>query len=293
MGAVGESPGEPTGGIEAAAQAESSKREAGQLYTIAKAVLRPVFWFAWRINATGLENVPREGPAIMCPNHISFIDSLFLPAVLDRRITYVGKAEYLDSWKTKYLFPALGMIPIDRTGGDAAQAALDAAARVLGRGELFGIYPEGTRSRDGRLHKGHTGAARLALRTGAPLIPVGFVGTDRIQPADKPMPRLFLTAQVNIGRPIDVSRYRDRVNDRLVLRQLTDEVVYEIRELSGQEYVDTYATKQPDIPRETTVVSAVHPDGADADGNGADGGNGSDGASVEPRSSADVLRSGT
>jgi len=257
---------------------EAPQREAGQLYTVAKAVLRPIFWFAWRIIGEGTDNVPERGPAIMCPNHVSFIDSLFVPSVLPRRITYVGKAEYLDSWKTKYLLPALGMIPIDRTGGDAASAALDAAARILERGELFGIYPEGTRSRDGKLHRGHTGAARLALRTGAPLVPVGMVGTDRIQPCDAKMPRLFETAVVRIGKPIDVSRYADRANDRLLLRQITDEVMYEIRDLSGQEYVDTYATKTPDIPRETTKVSS----------------NGSEGERAEPerRSSAELLRSG-
>jgi 1-acyl-sn-glycerol-3-phosphate acyltransferase len=230
---------EATGG-----DSDASKRDAGQLYTIARAVLSPVFKFLWRIEVEGLEHVPSDGPAVLCPNHISFIDSLFLPAVLPRRITYVGKAEYLDSWKTKHLLPALGMIPIDRAGGDAAKAALDAASRVLQRGELFGIYPEGTRSRDGRLHKGHTGAARLALRNGCPIVPVGIVGTDRIQPADTAVPRPFMRAVVRFARPIDVSRYIGREGDHMLLRQLTDEVMYEIRELTGQEYVDNYATKR-------------------------------------------------
>src|SRR6476661_2662028 len=120
--------------------------------------------FGWRVHVEGLDNVPPDGPAILCPNHTSFIDSVFVPLVLPRRITYVGKAEYLDDWKTKVLFPAMGMIPIDRSGGDASQRALDASARVLESGELFGIYPEGTRSRSGMLHKGHTGVARLAVR---------------------------------------------------------------------------------------------------------------------------------
>src|SRR3954451_23876636 len=124
------------------------------LYGVAKAVMTPVFGFCWRIKVEGLEHLPADGPAILCPNHTSVIDSFILPAVLPRRITYVGKAEYMDSWKTKHLFPALGMIPIDRKGGDSATAALDAAAGILERGELFGIYPEGTRSRDQQLHKG-------------------------------------------------------------------------------------------------------------------------------------------
>ncbi len=252
------------------------EREAGQLYSVAKAVLTPIFAFAWRIRVEGIEHVPAEGPAVLCPNHISFIDSLFLPSVLPRRITYVGKAEYLDSWRTRHLLPALGMIPIDRSGGDAAQAALDAASRILGRGELFGIYPEGTRSRDGLLHKGHTGAARLALRNRCPIIPVGIVGSDLIQPANRKVPRVFLPVDIRIGRPIDLTRYHERSQDRLVLRQITDEVMYEIRELSGQEYVDTYATRKPEsIPRETVQVIS----GEETGGNG----------SAPRRSSAEVL----
>jgi 1-acyl-sn-glycerol-3-phosphate acyltransferase len=246
-----------------------AEREYGKLYPVARAIVRPTMRALWRINVTGLHHVPESGPAIFCPNHISFIDSLVLPCVLSRQISYVGKAEYMDSWKTKYLFPAIGMIPIDRGGGSASQRALDTAARVLDRGELFGIYPEGTRSRDGKLHRGHTGPARLALRTGAPIIPVGLKGTDRMQPAGAPLPRPFISCQVNIGAPIDVTRYADRADDRLVLRQLIDEVMFEIRKLSGQEYVDTYANKKADATGEATepavptpmVVSEPSPDG--------------------------------
>jgi 1-acyl-sn-glycerol-3-phosphate acyltransferase len=226
----------------------------------------------------------------LCPNHVSFIDSLFVPAVLDRRVTYVGKAEYLDSWKTRKLLPALGMIPIDRKGGNAAQDALDAAARILDRGELFGIYPEGTRSRDGRLHKGHTGAARLALRTGAPIVPVGLVGTREIQPPEATMPKLFREASVRFARPIRVDHYRDGVNDKLALRQITDEVMYEIRAMTGQEYVDTYATKKPqDLPQPTAVVQSGEPAGA-ANGDHGNGDHGNGQRKPAPRrSSADVL----
>jgi 1-acyl-sn-glycerol-3-phosphate acyltransferase len=224
------------------------EREYGWLYPVARPVLLPVFRFAWRIRVEGREHLPTEGPAILCPNHTSVIDSFLLPAVLPRRITFVGKAEYLDSWKTRHLFPALGMIPIDRRGGDAAQRALDVAAEVLLRGELFGIYPEGTRSRDGILRRGRTGAARLALRTGAPLVPVGIVGTREIQPPGGRVPRPFRACAIRLGRPLAPGHYRDRGDDRMVLRQMTDELMFEIRSLSGQEYVDEYhgARKEPD-----------------------------------------------
>ena len=219
------------------------EREAGQLQTVARLVLTPPFRFCWRVTTEGLDNVPVTGPAILAPNHISVLDSFFVPLAVGRRLTYVGKAEYMDSWKTKFVFPAIGMIPIDRSGGDASKRALDAAASVLDAGELFGIYPEGTRARDGKLHKGHTGVARLALRTGAPIIPVGVIGSDLVQPPDARFPKPFRRVHIRFGRPIDVGRYAARSSDRLVLRQLTDEVMYEIRNLSGQEYVDSYAGK--------------------------------------------------
>jgi 1-acyl-sn-glycerol-3-phosphate acyltransferase len=235
----------------------SGRREFGWLYPVARAVLLPLFRFGWRIRVLGVDNLPAQGGAILCPNHTSVIDSFLLPSVLPRRITFVGKAEYLDDWKTRHLFPALGMIPIDRSGGDTATRALDAAAGVLEHGELFGIYPEGTRSRDGKLRKGHTGPARLALRTRSPLVPVGLIGTRDIQPPGASVPQLFRACEVRIGRPIDPVRYCDRPDDRLVLRELTDELMYEIRELSGQEYVDEYATRKPDaLPSQPVAVVA-------------------------------------
>mgnify|MGYP006197652597 CR=1 FL=1 len=236
---------------------EGTRRQYGWLYPAARAVLKPTFETLWRITVTGQENVPKSGPAIVCPNHTSVIDSVLLPAVLPRRITFVGKAEYLDSWKTRHLFPALGMIPIDRSGGDAAQRALDVAAGILEDGELFGIYPEGTRSRDGVLHKGRTGAARLALRTGAPLLPVGIRGTRDIQPPGASMPRPFRHCEFHIGRPLDPARYRDRADDRMVLRQITDEVMYEIRQLSGQEYRDEYAGSGKRRAKAIAIVAAT------------------------------------
>lgn len=213
---------------------------------------------------------------MMCPNHLAAIDSFFLPVVLPRGIQYVGKAEYLDDWKTSKLFPALGMIPIDRRGGDHATAALDAARQVLNRGGLFGIYPEGTRSRSGKLHKGHTGAARLAIETGSPIIPVGLVGTLDVQPPDKSMPNFFRPVTINIGKPVDVTRYRHRVGDRAVYREVIDEVMYEIQALCGQEYEHTYAgAKKVVITAEVTesgteidVRESVTPEGAILAGRG-------------------------
>jgi 1-acyl-sn-glycerol-3-phosphate acyltransferase len=243
-------------------------REAGSLQTAARAVLTPTFRFFWRITTEGLENVPATGGAIIAPNHVSVLDSFFVPIVLSRRMTYVGKAEYMDDWKTKYIFPAIGMIPIDRSGGDSSQRALNASARVLEAGELFGIYPEGTRARDGKLHKGHTGVARLALRTNSPIVPVGIIGSDLVQPPDAKMPHPFRRVHIRFGRPISVDKYVDRADDRLVLRQVTDEVMYEIRNLSGQEYVDSYATKPskperlaPVVPIPERPAAGVRPEG--------------------------------
>ena len=235
---------------------EHDQREYGQLYTVAKRILTPLFRFGWRVKVSGLENVPSHGPAILCPNHTSVIDSFMMPLVLPRRITFVGKAEYMDDWKTKFIFPAMGMIPIDRGGGKAAVRALNTAARVLERGELFGIYPEGTRSRDGKLHKGHTGAARLSLRTRAPIIPVGMRGTRDIQPPDAKFPKPFKVCSISFGTPVDPGRYSDH-EDRLVLRQMTDEVMFSIREMSGQEYIDVYATKKAEgLPTEVVHIAA-------------------------------------
>ncbi len=141
---------------------------AGKLQDVMRAVGGPIHRVLWKIDVEGLHRLPPSGGAILCPNHISFLDSAFLMLAVPRRISFVGKAEYMDSWKTKFLFPAMGMIPIDRSGGRSSDAALQAASSALARGHLFGIFPEGTRSRDGHLHKGHTGAARLALDDGLP-----------------------------------------------------------------------------------------------------------------------------
>lgn len=239
-------------------------REVGQLYDKAIAVLGPLFRTTWKIKITGQEHIPADGGAIICPNHTSVLDSFFLPVCLPRRITYVGKAEYMDDWKTRKLFPALGMIPIDRSGGNASERALNTAQKLIEDGELFGIYPEGTRSRDGVLYRGHTGPARLALRTGAPIVPVGIRGARDVMPPDAKFPKLFKPVEVRFGRPVDPARYSNRDSDHLVLRQIIDEVMYEIRELSGQDYVNEYATRKAErLPSEqASIPSAERPPGS-------------------------------
>jgi 1-acyl-sn-glycerol-3-phosphate acyltransferase len=219
---------------------------AGDAQRRARRLLAPVANWIWNIELAGFERLPADGPAILCPNHISFIDSALLMLSVPRNISFVGKAEYMESWKTRYLFPVMGMIPIDRSGGTKAAVALEAAADVLRRGELFGIYPEGTRSRDEKLHKGRTGAARLALEVGAPIYPVGIIGTDRIQPPDAAVPRLFGSCSIAVGRPIRPDRYLAMAERQRAYRAMTDEVMFEISELSGQEYVDRYAGKDDD-----------------------------------------------
>ena len=200
----------------------------------------------WRFDLQGFDQLPETGPAILCSNHVSFLDSAFLIIQAPRNISFVGKSEYLDSWKTRRLFPALGMIPIDREGGEKAHAALNAAENVLKRGELFGIFPEGTRSRDGMLYKGKTGAARLAIKIDCPIFPVGIVGTREIQPPDAKVPRIGGRVSITIGKPISPARYVQRSDDHLVLREMTDEVMFEIQSITGQQYRNVYAGKRQD-----------------------------------------------
>lgn len=203
---------------------------------------------AFRPWVEGLENIPAEGPAILASNHLSFSDSFFLPAVLDRKVTFIAKAEYFTTpgvkgRMTAAFFKGVGQLPVDRSGGrGAGEAAIKSGVDVIERGELFGIYPEGTRSPDGRLYRGKPGdLARVALATGAPVIPVAMIDTEKIQPPGKVMPKLMRPG-IRIGRPLDFSRYNGMEHDRFVLRAVTDEVMYEIMKLSGQEYVDIYAT---------------------------------------------------
>jgi 1-acyl-sn-glycerol-3-phosphate acyltransferase len=228
---------------------------AGKAQQRVRRILRPITKKVWKFDLEGFDRLPAEGPAILCSNHVSFLDSAFLMLHVPRNISFVGKAEYMDSWKTKYLFPLMGMIPIDRSGGSKSQAALDTAEAVLRRGELFGIFPEGTRSRDGILHKGRTGAARLAFKIGCPIYPVGIIGTREIQPPDAKVPKLHGSVTIKIGRPINLERYRNRTDVHMVLRQITDELMFEIRDLTGQDYCNVYAGKTADT--EPTVVAKV------------------------------------
>ena len=233
------------------------------LYWVIKAILTPILRVLFRVRVEGREHLPAHGPVILANNHNSFLDSIFLPLVVRRRVTFVAKAEYFDSWKTRWFFNGVGQIPIRREGGSASERALASALDVLRDGGVFGIYPEGTRSRDGKLHKGHTGVARLTLRSGAPIVPVGLVGTRDCQPPDRTMPKFFVPITIRFGRPLDFSRYAGREDDRLVLRQITDEVMFELRELSGQEYEDTYATKKAeDLPSEPVTLTTLRPEAA-------------------------------
>jgi 1-acyl-sn-glycerol-3-phosphate acyltransferase len=219
------------------------------LYWVIKVVMTPVLRVTYRVRIEGREHLPKRGPVILAANHRSFLDSIFLPLVVGRRVTFVAKAEYFDDRKTAWFFRGVGQIPIRRSGGSASEGALDAAAEVLEGGGVFGIYPEGTRTRDGYTHRGHTGVARLARRTGATIVPVGLVGTDDCQPTDRKLPRVFRDVAVRFGPPISPERYAAS-DDGLALRQMTDEVMFEIVQLCGcYEYRDTYATKQAeDLP---------------------------------------------
>jgi 1-acyl-sn-glycerol-3-phosphate acyltransferase len=204
-------------------------------YWITKMILTPLLRLGFRVSSDGRHHVPRRGPAILASNHNSFMDSLFLPLVLHRRITYVAKAEYFDHWKTAWFFKASGQIPIRRGPGSAWRRAIESAAEVLAEGHLFGIYPEGTRSKDGKLHRGHTGIARLALQTGAPVVPIGFVGTDKALPIGRKFPTLFTRVEVRFGPPMRFEVGPDET-ERMALRRITDEVMRAIQSLSGQEY---------------------------------------------------------
>ena len=195
----------------------------------------------------GRANVPSEGGVIVAANHVSFFDSVVLLQEVRRRAYFIGKAEYLDSWTTKHLFPAMGLIPIDREQARKAMAALDVAAGVLRRGDVLGIYPEGSRSRDGLLHRGHTGVAQLALTTGAPIVPVGIVGTETIQPVGARVPRPFKRATVRFGAPLDPASYGGSPRRRRQL--LTDDLMEAIRRLSRQPVSDDFGSPEPPLIR--------------------------------------------
>jgi 1-acyl-sn-glycerol-3-phosphate acyltransferase len=207
--------------------------------------LGPLLAILGRPKIEGLEYVPQSGPAILASNHLAVMDSFYLPLVVRRRITFLAKSEYFTGkgfkgWWSRWFFTAVGQVPIDRSSADAAQAALDTAQRVLGEGKLLGMYPEGTRSPDGRLYKGKTGLARLALETGVPVIPVAMIGTNKVNPPGTSMLR-FGKVTVRFGKPMDFSRFDGLAGNRFIERAVIDEVIYELMGLSDQEYVDIYA----------------------------------------------------
>jgi 1-acyl-sn-glycerol-3-phosphate acyltransferase len=218
----------------------------GVFYWVVKAILYPFLRLVFRPWAEGTDNVPREGPAIIASNHLSFSDHFFGPLLLPRKVVYLAKAEYftgrgLKGLVSKAFFRGMGQIPVDRTGGEASERALHTGLRVLAQGNLLGIYPEGTRTPDGRLYRGKTGVARLALEARAPVIPCAMLGTYDLQPPGTMLPRLRFRPGARFGKPLDFSRYYGMESNRLVLRAVTDEIMYALMDLSGQEYVDIYA----------------------------------------------------
>jgi 1-acyl-sn-glycerol-3-phosphate acyltransferase len=210
-------------------------------------VLGPILRLIFRPQVEGRDNVPRTGAAIIASNHLSFSDSIFMPLMVRRKVTFIAKAEYftgvgVKGYLTKMFFLGTGTIPVDRSGGQAAQAAMDTGLRILRDGGLFGIYPEGTRSPDGRLYRGKTGVARLALESGAVVVPVAMLNSDVVQPPGRIVPRL-MRVRIRFGEPLNFSRYAGQAGDRFVERAVTDEIMYELMDLSGREYVDVYAAK--------------------------------------------------
>ena len=219
-------------------------------------LLGPILRLIYRPRARGLQNLPETGPFILASNHVSFVDSLFIPLVCPRDVVFLGKADYFDKARTAWFFRAANVIPVRREGGSASEAAIRAGIRALRDGHVAGIYPEGTRSPDGRLYRGKTGVARMALEGQVPVVPVAVHGTDEIMPLDAKAPRLRGRPTVTFGKPLYFDRYFDRSRDRFVLRSVTDEIMYEIMMLSGQEYVDEYASKvKKQLTEEPTSVA--------------------------------------
>jgi 1-acyl-sn-glycerol-3-phosphate acyltransferase len=231
-------------------------------YWLVKAVLAPILRVLFRPYITGVENLPAEGGAILAGNHTTFLDNFMIPLVVPRRVTFLAKSDYftrrgLKGKLQKSFFSGVGMIPLDRSGGKASEAALGTGLQVLEDGELMGLYPEGTRSPDGRLYRGKTGVARMALEAGVPVIPVGLIGMFALQPAGCRLPKIGRPGRVEIriGKPLDFRRYAGLEGDRFVLRSITDEIMYELMLLSGQEYVDQYAAKaKADLERARTAA---------------------------------------
>jgi len=220
------------------------------LYEAMHAVVPPVARAVWRPVVEGIENVPATGPVILASNHLSFVDSVVIPVVAPRKVVFLAKAEYftapgLKGRAARAWFTGLGMVPVSRDDTRAAIDSLETALQVLRRGDAFGLYPEGTRSRDGRLYRGRTGVAHLALTSGAPIVPVGLQGTDRLQPVGSRLPTLAKVV-VRFGEPIDPAGQYDGVPPGRARREVTDRVMDEIQKLSGQEAAGVYNERPPD-----------------------------------------------
>jgi 1-acyl-sn-glycerol-3-phosphate acyltransferase len=230
-------------------------------YWVVKAILAPILRLVFRPWAEGTQYVPRTGPAIIASNHLSFSDHFFAPLPLPRKVVFLAKSEYFTGRGIKGLFSRMffsgvGQIPVDRSGGEASERALNTGLRVLADGNLLGIYPEGTRTPDGRLFRGKTGVARLALEARVPVIPCAMIGGFEFQPPGRITPRLAIRPGVRFGPALDFSRYYGLETDRIVLRAVTDEIIYAIMTLSGQEYVDEYAQRHKSRTAPTAPATA-------------------------------------
>jgi 1-acyl-sn-glycerol-3-phosphate acyltransferase len=209
-------------------------------------VIGPLLTTVFRPWVTGLENVPRTGPIIVVCNHLSFVDSIFLPLMIDRQMAFLAKSDYftgkgIKGWLVRFFMTSAGQLPIDRTGGKASEASLNAGLQILAEGGVLAIYPEGTRSPDGRMYRGRTGVARMILEAHVPVIPAAVIGTEKVMPLGSTIPKVHRVGVV-IGKPLDFSRFEGMESDRFVLRSITDEIIYEMNKLSEQEYVDVYAS---------------------------------------------------
>jgi 1-acyl-sn-glycerol-3-phosphate acyltransferase len=233
-------------------------REAGATvgfvaYWVLKALLTPIFFLLFRVKVEGREHIPKHGPVVLAANHQSFCDSFFIPLVVARRVTFLAKAEYFDSWKTAWFFRAAGQIPIRRGGGSASDRALETArADVLGKGRVLGLYPEGTRTLDAYVHKGRTGVTRLSRECGVPVIPVGVIGTVDVQPVDSNMMRPFKTVTIRFGAPMQMDPPENPADplehhDHTQCRAFTDRLMHEIARLSDREYLDEYVPSRAGV----------------------------------------------
>jgi 1-acyl-sn-glycerol-3-phosphate acyltransferase len=221
------------------------------IYEVVHSVVAPVSKTVWRPIVQGLDKVPLDGPVIVASNHLSFADSLVIPIVAPRKVVFLAKKDYFTGTGVKGLamrtwFTGIGMVPVDRDDTKAALSSLDIALEVLDQGEAFGIYPEGTRSRDGRLYRGRTGVAHLALTSGAPVVPVGLTGTEHLQPVGAKLPRRAKVT-VRFGDPLHFEGRYDGVPPGRARRQVTDVVMNEIQKLSGQPFAGVYNERPPTI----------------------------------------------